>query len=76
MISQLSSTVIRNAYQTNETKGSESKAKVTQERSNDGAKVTKQGDLSKVDEIRSSIESGEYKVNLDALAEKIADQLM
>jgi flagellar biosynthesis anti-sigma factor FlgM len=38
--------------------------------------VTKQGDTSKIEQIKSEIEKGEYRVDLQALAEKIADELI
>lgn len=38
--------------------------------------VSKQGDLSRVEQIKESIESGEYKINLQALSEKIAQELI
>lgn len=73
MISQLNNAALRNVYQ-NEIKNSDSRAKSVQE--SGSSKVEKQGDLSKVDQIKNSIDSGEYKVNLQALAEKITDQLL
>ncbi len=41
-----------------------------------GMTVSKQGDTAKVDSLRESIESGEYKVDLAALSRKIADELL
>ncbi len=38
--------------------------------------VTKQGDTSRIDQIKAEIGRGEYRVDLKALAEKIADELM
>lgn len=38
--------------------------------------VSKQGDTSKIERIKSALESGEYKINLQALSEKIADELL
>jgi len=35
-----------------------------------------QGDMSKVEKIKESLASGEYKVDLQALSEKIADELL
>jgi len=40
------------------------------------ANVTKQGDTSKVEQIKEALESGEYKINLQALSEKIAEELL
>jgi len=69
MISQVNSSVVRNAYTSNlgESKESSKKGSTT---------ISKQGDISKVDKIKSSLESGEYKINLQALSEKIADELL
>lgn len=41
-----------------------------------GVGVSKQGDTSKVDQIKEALESGEYKINLQALSKKIAEELM
>ncbi len=38
--------------------------------------ISKQGDMSKVEKIKESLQSGEYKINLQALSEKIADELL
>jgi anti-sigma28 factor (negative regulator of flagellin synthesis) len=38
--------------------------------------VTKQGDTSKIEKIKESIAFGEYKIDLDALSKKIADELL
>ena len=35
-----------------------------------------QNSVSKVEELKASIEQGNYKINLDAVANKIADELM
>ncbi|MDD5158395.1 flagellar biosynthesis anti-sigma factor FlgM [Sulfurimonas sp.] len=39
-------------------------------------KISKQGDTSRVQEIKDALDSGEYKINLQALSKKIADELM
>lgn len=39
-------------------------------------KISKQGDTSRVQEMKDAIDSGEYKINLQALSKKIADELM
>jgi flagellar biosynthesis anti-sigma factor FlgM len=69
MISQVNSSVIRNAYSSNlsDTKDTSKKA---------GTTVSSQGDMSKVDQIKEALESGEYRVDLQALSEKIADELL
>lgn len=37
--------------------------------------VTKQGDTSRIDELKASIEKGEYRVNIEELAKRIAQEL-
>lgn len=69
MISQLNSAAVRDAYA-----NSLSETKEAQKKEN--ANISKQGDTSKIEKIKESIESGEYKVNLQALSEKIADELL
>ncbi|MDD5371908.1 MAG: flagellar biosynthesis anti-sigma factor FlgM [Sulfurimonas sp.] len=69
MISQLSSAGIRSAYASNFGESKEVSQK-------GGATVSKQGDTSKIEEIKNALESGEYKINLQALSEKIAQELM
>lgn len=69
MISQINGANIRNAYP-----NSVGDKKEVSEKS--GASVSKQGDTSKVDQIKEALESGEYKINLEALSRKIADELM
>jgi anti-sigma28 factor (negative regulator of flagellin synthesis) len=68
MISQVNSAVVQSAYP-NSTQSKEVPPKQT-------ATVSGQGDKSKVDQIREALESGEYKINLEALSRKIADELM
>lgn len=69
MISQVNGAAVRSAYQNSET---ETKT----QRKDQKLEVTQQGDTSKVDAIREQIEKGEYRINLEALAQKIADELM
>lgn len=38
--------------------------------------MNKEADVSKVDQLKNSIASGEYKVDLNALSKRIADELM
>lgn len=66
MISKVGSGAIRNTYQENEAK----------EASKRPSTVDKQGDTSKIEQLKSSIELGEYQLNLKALAEKIADEIL
>lgn len=69
MISQSNSASLRSAYASNfgEPKDVTKKTATT---------ISTQGDLSKVDQIKEALESGEYKINLQALSEKIADELL
>ena len=69
MISQAGSVAVHNSYASNT---SEAKSAKT----NAGANVSQQGDISKVDQLKESILSGEYKVNLEALSKKIAEELL
>jgi len=69
MISQLNSAGIRGAYTSNFGEGKEVSQK-------SGTVVSKQGDTSKIEEIKNALELGEYKINLQALSEKIAEELL
>jgi len=68
MISQVNSAAIRTAYYNNNGESKEVSQKSTT--------VSKQGDTSKVDQIKEALESGEYKVNIEALSKKIAEELL
>ena len=69
MISQVNQAGVRAAYAKtpDEENGVSKKASTT---------VSQQGDTSKVERIKEALESGEYKINLQALSEKIAEELM
>ncbi|MEA2073549.1 MAG: flagellar biosynthesis anti-sigma factor FlgM [Campylobacterota bacterium] len=67
MISQANSTAVRTAYPSKNDTVKEAKQSLN---------VSKQGDTSKVEQLKESIGSGEYKVNIQALSEKIADSLL
>jgi len=69
MISQTNSTVVRSAY-------ANSSSDVKEAAKTEGTRVSQQGDTSKVDQIKEALESGEYKINLEALSQKIAEELM
>ena len=69
MISQTNGSAIRSAYTNNNSENKEVSKKPA-------TNISSQGDLSKVDQIKESLESGEYKINLQALSEKIADELL
>jgi anti-sigma28 factor (negative regulator of flagellin synthesis) len=69
MISQTNSSALRTAHAA--TFGESKEAKGT-----NGTSVSKQGDTSKIEKIKEAINSGEYKVDLQALSEKIAQELL
>ena len=69
MISQVGSSTIRNAYAS----GSSGAKEVSKR---DSPTVSKQGDMSKIDKIKESLESGKYKIDIQALSEKIAQELL
>ncbi|MBC8237497.1 MAG: flagellar biosynthesis anti-sigma factor FlgM [Helicobacteraceae bacterium] len=69
MISQANSSAVRNAYTNSLTENKDVGKKV-------GTNVSSQGDMSKIERIKEALESGEYKINLQALSEKIADELL
>lgn len=69
MISQIGSAALRNAYVNDNAQTKEAVKK-------ESANIVKQGDTSKVEEIKMALESGEYKINLQALSKKIAEELL
>lgn len=69
MISQINSASVRSAYA-----GNFGESKEVAQKS--GATVSKQGDTSKVEQIKEALLSGEYKINLQTLSEKIAEELI
>ncbi len=68
MISQLNSSAVRGAYASNFGESKETDKANTN--------ISKQGDTSKVEQIKEALASGEYKINLQALSQKIAEELM
>ena len=66
MVSQTNSSAVRTAYANNFGEAKDAKRAI----------VSKQGDTSKVEQIKESLASGEYKVDLEALSKKIADELL
>ncbi|MEO1938439.1 MAG: flagellar biosynthesis anti-sigma factor FlgM [Sulfurimonas sp.] len=69
MISSLNGSVAGRAYNTvaNENKELKQNAKVTS---------SKESGQTKIERLKESIDSGEYKVDLTALATKMADELL
>ena len=72
MISSLSSAGVKNPY-TNSF--NEVKKTLTSE-GKGVANISKQGDMSKIESLKESIENGEYKINIEALSKKIAEELL
>jgi len=68
MISQVNSSAVRSAYTSNFGESKETN-KVT-------TNISKQGDTSQVEQVKEALSSGEYKVNIEALSQKIADELI
>ena len=66
MISKVGASAIRNAQQESEAK----------EASKRPSTLDKQGDTSKIEQLKSSIENGEYQLDIKALAKKIADEIL
>jgi len=70
MISQVNSAAL--AYASNSNDKIQKGASSTKTESS----ISSQGDKSKVDQIKESIESGTYKIDLQALSQKIAEELL
>ena len=68
MISNINGSALKSAYAFSEPKEN----KTLDPKSN----ITKQGDMSKIEKIKESLQNGEYQINLQALSEKIADELL
>ena len=69
MISQTSTSAVRSAF-ANTLGGTKSP------KTNADTQANKQEGLSRVAQLKESITSGEYKINLDAVAKKMADELI
>ncbi|MFZ2889218.1 flagellar biosynthesis anti-sigma factor FlgM, partial [Sulfuricurvum sp.] len=67
MISSVNGSLIRGAYQEASLK--------TKEQDKSVQSISKQGDTSRIEEIKTSIEKGEYRVDIEALAKRIAQEL-
>ena len=68
MISQINNAAVRSL--------NENTTEVKQAKEKEVATVSQQGDTSKVDQIKEALASGEYKINIEALSQKIAEELM
>jgi len=71
---KISSSVIQNAYGSNIPQAKDVKS--SKETQTNSVVVSQQGDKSKVERIKDAIANGEYKIDLDALSKKIADELL
>jgi len=69
MISQINNAAVTATYAKNVNANKEAEKA-------SGANISSQGDKSKVDQIKEALESGEYKINLQALSQKIVEDLM
>lgn len=67
MISSVNGSLIRGAYQDSSQK--------TKEQEKSVQSITKQGDTSRIEELKASIEKGEYRVDIESLAKRIAQEL-
>lgn len=67
MISTLNGSLARGVYQDSALKPKDQEKSVQT--------VAKQGDTSRVEELKTSIANGEYRVNIEALAKRIAQEL-
>jgi len=68
MISRLNGRTIQNTYHKQDDKN------ISEQ--DEALSVSKQGDTTHIEAIKASIEQGDYKIDLQALAEKIADGLI
>ena len=66
MISNVGASTVRNTHQDNEAKEASKKSPV----------VDRQGDTSKIEALKTSIANGEYQLDLKALSQKIAQEIL
>lgn len=67
MISSVNGSLLKATYQ--------EPALKSKEQEKPAQSVTKQGDTSRIEELKASIEKGEYRVNIEELAKRIAQEL-
>jgi anti-sigma28 factor (negative regulator of flagellin synthesis) len=67
MISQANSSTVGTAYLNN---------RVDNKTTKESTIVSKETSSSKIDKLKESLDSGEYKVNVQSLSEKMADSLL
>ena len=68
MISQANYSAVRTTYPSNTADAKASKAASTT--------LSQEASTSKIEKFKESIDSGEYKVNVQSLSEKMADSLL
>lgn len=69
MISNVTSSLVRNSYNNNLNDNKEIKPNAKLTTSDDGSE-------NKINKLKESIDSGKYKVDLSALSSKMADELL
>jgi len=69
VISNVNSSLVRNSYSNNLNENKEIKPNAKLTTSEDGSK-------NKIEELKESIDSGKYKIDLSALSQKMADELL
>ncbi len=69
MISQTNSSALRSMQASNLGEPKDAKQLKT-------TTISKQGDTSRVEQIKEALNSGEYKIDLESLSQKIADELL
>ncbi|PHM16993.1 MAG: flagellar biosynthesis protein FlgM [Sulfuricurvum sp. PD_MW2] len=67
MIGSVNGSLLKATYQESTIK--------TKEQEKSTQSISKQGDTSRIDELKASIEKGEYRVDIEALAKRIAQEL-
>lgn len=67
MISNVNNAAIGAAYSKGESKNVSQKS---------ATNISAQGDTAKIERIKEALDNGEYKIDLQALSEKIAEELL
>jgi anti-sigma28 factor (negative regulator of flagellin synthesis) len=67
MIPSVNSSILRGAYQDQPLK--------TKDQEKGSQVLNKQGDTSRIDQLKSSIDGGTYRVDIESLARRIAHEL-
>ncbi len=68
MISGVNGSLLKAAYQ-------EPLSKTKTEGNSSSQSITKQGDTSRIEALKNAIDSGEYRVDIEKLAKRIAHEL-